>query len=311
MNIDPAMMEFLDTVRNDEDDPQRELRARAAGAVHARRQGLARRRQLHAGRHRRRSRAPSPAGTTTRAAAFFDSTTSTTTTDRLSRARAEGDLQDRPAASAPAASSFAGATARARPRSTRHRHHLRAHGQPRGRTRWRAARRAGCSSTSRTPTRALDVRRRRGRRLRASTSTWTSRALLHAIFVHDDFYLSRGAARRRRRRQKSVQVAGRLRREHAAPARHEARRARTSTIVRRQLQPDPRSPEQHGPGPLRSAERLRLGLGDGAGSAARRCSRATASPATSLGARRWRLGSGPRSSMDLDLTRSAATSSTR
>ena len=41
INKNPAMMEFLDTVRNDEDDPQRELRPRAAGALHARRQGLA------------------------------------------------------------------------------------------------------------------------------------------------------------------------------------------------------------------------------------------------------------------------------
>ena len=33
------MMEFLDTVRNRKDDPERELRPRAAGALHARRQG--------------------------------------------------------------------------------------------------------------------------------------------------------------------------------------------------------------------------------------------------------------------------------
>ena len=52
INKDPAMMEFLDTVRNHNEQPERELRARAAGAVHARRQGPARQPELRAGGHR-------------------------------------------------------------------------------------------------------------------------------------------------------------------------------------------------------------------------------------------------------------------
>ena len=52
INVDPAMMEFLDTVREPQGAAERELRPRAAGALHARRRTTRRQRELHAGRHR-------------------------------------------------------------------------------------------------------------------------------------------------------------------------------------------------------------------------------------------------------------------
>ena len=56
------------------------------------------------------------------------------------------------------------------------------------------------------------------------------------------------------------QVADRLRREHAAPAPDEAE-GEILPDSRRELLVDPRPPDQHGPGDGRSAERVRLGLG--------------------------------------------------
>ena len=64
INKDPAMMEYLDTVRNEQGHPQRELRPRAAGALHARRQGRARQPDTTPRTTSSRSRAPSRAGAT-------------------------------------------------------------------------------------------------------------------------------------------------------------------------------------------------------------------------------------------------------
>ena len=179
-------MEFLDTVRNRKDDPERELRPRAAGALHARRQGP---RAARSPTTRRttscRSRAPSPAGATTTAAATRSSTTaSTTSTPTSRRARPEGDLQDhRRLRRRRAATSTDQRRGRAGDRH-RHRHHLRAHATRRARTRSRAAPRTGCSSTSRIrqPV-AHGVHRRGRRRLRLRHAAGTSQALLRAIFV--------------------------------------------------------------------------------------------------------------------------------
>ena len=104
INKNAAMMEFLDTVRNRKDDAERELRARAAGAVHARRQGLAPATpQLHAGRHRPdRARLHRLATTTTSGDAVPRRRPTTTIEADYPDARPEGDLQDHAAASAPA-----------------------------------------------------------------------------------------------------------------------------------------------------------------------------------------------------------------
>ena len=89
------MMEFLDTVRNHKDVPNenyaRELQELFTLGVDGPRAATP---QLHAGRHRRRSRAPSPAGATTAtASAVLRRRPSTTSIGRLPGARPEGDLR--------------------------------------------------------------------------------------------------------------------------------------------------------------------------------------------------------------------------
>ena len=90
-------------------------------------------------------------------------------------------------------------------------------------------------------------------------TTFNIQALVRAIFCDDAFYAT-GAAVRGGRHQVG-QVAGRLRDRLDAPARHEVR-GQHQVHPRRQLFRHPHPHGEHGADPPRSAERLRLGLGD-------------------------------------------------
>ena len=208
------MMEFLDTVRNHKDDPERELRPRAAGALHARRQRLApatpnytqddivQIARAFTGWRYDDEAARVPATTTQH---DFDGATIPSA--------AQGDLPDAPAASAPAGATSTRRAARAPPRSTPSIdiifEHTR-HRQGKNTVARRTARRlleffAHARPVARASSTQVVDRRR------ASTRPGTSRALLRAIFVHDAFYET-AAAPFGAGDEEVGQVAGRLRR---------------------------------------------------------------------------------------------------
>ena len=159
MNKDPAMMEFLDTVRNHKDDPERELRARAAGALHARREG---RRPATPNYTQddivQIARAFTGWGYDDNGKPFLRRRRPRLRSRDFPRARPEGHLPDHRRLRRRRPRLHGQRRGRAA-RSTRHRHHLRAHATPTGKNTVarRIARRL--SSTSRTPSPdARDVR---------------------------------------------------------------------------------------------------------------------------------------------------------
>ena len=91
---------------------------------------------------------------------------------------------------------------------------------------------------------------------------WEIAPLLRAIFVHDSFYETAAPAPFDATTKKSVKFPVDYAVAHAAAAQHEAEE-QVPVRRRRQLRRHPLAAQQHGPAALRPAQRLRLGLGDG------------------------------------------------